>query len=143
MGEVVLVAGNGLVEGLSKCETAEMEALAPAVLVQVGRKIVVVSCQSSIFVSARLKPLVYVRGEGVLWVGYLSSLFGLFCSFLVVPVFEVLVYSRLLSGLILLEYSTQAALDLSRLSVQGLVKGRITGMVFLFERRWRHGGILK
>jgi hypothetical protein len=41
VGEVVLVAGNGLREGLAVCEAAEMERLAPAVLVQVGGEVVV------------------------------------------------------------------------------------------------------
>jgi hypothetical protein len=37
----VFVAGNRLVEPLAICETAEVEGLAPAILVQVGSKIVV------------------------------------------------------------------------------------------------------
>lgn len=40
-GQVVLVAGNGLVERLSVRVAAEVEGLAPAVLVKVGREIVV------------------------------------------------------------------------------------------------------
>lgn len=39
--EVVLVAGNGLVERLANREAAEMEGLAPAILVDVGGKVVV------------------------------------------------------------------------------------------------------
>ena len=41
VGEVVLVAGNGLVERLARGEAAEVEGLAPAILVQVGRQVVV------------------------------------------------------------------------------------------------------
>lgn len=41
VGEVVLVTGNGLVEGLADGEAAEVEGLAPAVLVQVGGEVVV------------------------------------------------------------------------------------------------------
>jgi hypothetical protein len=37
----VFVTGDGLVEGLAVCEAAEVEGLAPAILVQVGSKIVV------------------------------------------------------------------------------------------------------
>ena len=43
VGQVVLVAGNGLVEGLAECITAKVETLAPTVLVQVGCKVIVVS----------------------------------------------------------------------------------------------------
>jgi hypothetical protein len=55
--EVVLVASNGLVEGLAVCITAEVEALAPAVLVQISRQVVVVSCEGRIFISALLKGI--------------------------------------------------------------------------------------
>ncbi len=41
VGEVVLVTGNGLVEWLAGRKAAEVERLAPAVLVEVGRKVVV------------------------------------------------------------------------------------------------------
>lgn len=41
VGEIVLVTGNGLTERLVICEAAEVEALAPAILVQVGGEIVV------------------------------------------------------------------------------------------------------
>ena len=40
-GEVVLVAGNGLVEGLAVGKAAEVEGLAPAVFVEVGSEVVV------------------------------------------------------------------------------------------------------
>jgi hypothetical protein len=39
--QVVFVTGNGLVEGFAVRETAEMEALAPAILVDVGSEVVV------------------------------------------------------------------------------------------------------
>jgi len=48
------VAGNGLVEGLAVGIAAEVEALAPAVLVQVGCKVVVVSCEGCVLVSSLL-----------------------------------------------------------------------------------------
>jgi hypothetical protein len=48
------MAGNGLVERLAIRIAAEMEGLAPTVLVEVGRKVVVVSCQGSVFVSSFL-----------------------------------------------------------------------------------------
>lgn len=41
MGDIVFVAGDGSVERLSVGEAAEVEALAPAVLVEVGSKVVV------------------------------------------------------------------------------------------------------
>lgn len=40
-GQVVLVTGNGSREGLSVCESAKMEGLAPRVFVQVRGKVVV------------------------------------------------------------------------------------------------------
>jgi hypothetical protein len=40
-GEVVFVTRNGLVERFCVCETAEMERLSPAVLVEIGPKVVV------------------------------------------------------------------------------------------------------
>jgi hypothetical protein len=52
VGEVVLVAGNGLFEGLA--ETAEVERLTPAVLVKVGGQVVVVTGQGSVFSSSGL-----------------------------------------------------------------------------------------
>jgi hypothetical protein len=55
--KVVLVASNGLVEGLAVRIAAEVEALAPAVLVQIGRQVVVVSCEGGIFVSSLLEGI--------------------------------------------------------------------------------------
>jgi hypothetical protein len=40
-GEVVLVAGDGLVEGLAVGKAAEVEGLAPAVFVEVGSEVIV------------------------------------------------------------------------------------------------------
>jgi hypothetical protein len=54
VGEVVLVAGNGLFERLAVGETAEVERLAPAVLVKVGGQVVVVTGQGSVFSSSGL-----------------------------------------------------------------------------------------
>lgn len=45
-GEVVLVAGNGLVEGFTVCVAAEVEGLSPSVLVDVGGEVVVAKRQS-------------------------------------------------------------------------------------------------
>jgi hypothetical protein len=52
--KVVLVARNGLVEGLAECIATEVETLTPAVLVEVGCEVVVVPCKSRIFVSSCL-----------------------------------------------------------------------------------------
>lgn len=43
VGEVVLVAGDSLVERLALGEAAEVERLAPAILVDVGGKVIVTS----------------------------------------------------------------------------------------------------
>lgn len=40
-GEVVFVSGNGLVEGLPVCESAEVERLAPSVFVEISSQVVV------------------------------------------------------------------------------------------------------
>jgi hypothetical protein len=53
--EVVLVAGDGLVKRLAVSIAAEVEALAPAVLVQISCEVVVVSCEGGVFVSALLE----------------------------------------------------------------------------------------
>lgn len=54
MGQIVLVAGNGLVKALAVGITAEVEALAPTVLVQVGGQVVVVPGEGGVFVSSFL-----------------------------------------------------------------------------------------
>jgi len=48
--KVVLVASDGLIEGLARGVAAEVEALAPAILVQVGGEVVVaeVKCVSNV-----------------------------------------------------------------------------------------------
>ena len=46
--EVVLVAGNGLVERLAVGEAAEVEGLAPSILVEVGREVVVATGSVSV-----------------------------------------------------------------------------------------------
>lgn len=48
VGQVVLVTGNCLVKGLAVGESAEVERLAPAILVQIRRQVVVVSRESGI-----------------------------------------------------------------------------------------------
>jgi hypothetical protein len=48
VSKVVLVASNGLVEVLALVESAEMERLAPSVLVEISGKVVVVSRQGGV-----------------------------------------------------------------------------------------------
>ena len=55
MGKVVLMTGNGLVEGLAVGVTGEVEGLAPAVLVQIGGQVVVVPGEGGIFVTSFLR----------------------------------------------------------------------------------------
>lgn len=55
--EVVFMAGNGLVEGLADREAAEMEGLAPTVLVDVGSKVVVTVTRGGTLVEALIDPL--------------------------------------------------------------------------------------
>ena len=57
VSQVVLVASNGLVERLAIGETAEVEALAPAVLIEIGSKVVVVSGQGGVFSSSGLERI--------------------------------------------------------------------------------------
>lgn len=54
VGEVVFVTGNSLSERLAICETAEVEGLAPTVLVKVGSQVVVVAGQGSVLGSSGL-----------------------------------------------------------------------------------------
>ncbi len=54
VGKVVLVAGDSLVEGLAVGETAEVEGLAPAVLVEIRREVVVLPGQSGVLSLASL-----------------------------------------------------------------------------------------
>jgi hypothetical protein len=42
-GQVMFVAGNGLVEGFAVCEAAEVEGLSPAIFVEVGAQVIVAS----------------------------------------------------------------------------------------------------
>lgn len=51
---------------------------------------------------------------------------------------EVLVYSGLLCGLVLLEHGRHTTTRGRRLAVHGLVELGIASVVFLFERNWRH-----
>ena len=52
--EVVLMAGNGLAEALAIGKATEVETLTPAILVQIGREVVVMSCKSGILVTTSL-----------------------------------------------------------------------------------------
>jgi hypothetical protein len=63
VGEVVLVAGNGAVEGLAVGIAGEVERLSPAILVQVGRQVVVVPGQGSVLVSSFLSMSVAVTAS--------------------------------------------------------------------------------
>lgn len=52
-GQVVLVARNGLVERLADRVAAEVEALAPAILVEVGREVVVAARKTMVSIESR------------------------------------------------------------------------------------------
>lgn len=72
VSQVVLVTGNCLVKGLAVGESAEVERLAPAVLVQIRGQVVVVSRQSGILGRSRL--LIWrVRSRGLIQSIALSS----------------------------------------------------------------------
>jgi hypothetical protein len=71
--QVVLVARNGLVERLAKSIAAEVEALAPAVLVQVRRQIVVVPGKCCVLVAPRLSSLAGAAPSGGLLTLRVSS----------------------------------------------------------------------
>jgi hypothetical protein len=72
VGQVVLVAGNGLVEGLAVRIAGKVEGLAPAVLVQVGGQVVVVPGEGGIFVSSFLGRSVSVTA---IWAALRSRTF--------------------------------------------------------------------
>lgn len=54
VGEVVFVTGESLFERLAECETAEVEGLAPTVLVKVGSQVVVVAGEGCVLGSSGL-----------------------------------------------------------------------------------------
>jgi hypothetical protein len=139
VGKVVLVAGNGLVERLAICVAGKVERLSPAVLVQVGREVVVMSCEGSVFVSSFLGLLVNTVYNNATY-AYLACLLGLIARGLVVPMLEVLVYSGLLGSLVFLQHGSHATASLCRLAVHGLVELGIASMVFLFECNGSHDG---
>lgn len=62
--KVVLMTGNGLVEGLADGETAEVERLAPSELVDVGGKVVVAAIGENM--SAKMSRRLSWRSVGVL-----------------------------------------------------------------------------
>jgi 4-hydroxy-3-methylbut-2-enyl diphosphate reductase IspH len=53
--KVVFMTGNGLIERFTVSKAAKMEALAPAVLVEVGCEVIVMSGQSSILIPPSLE----------------------------------------------------------------------------------------
>lgn len=57
------MASNRLVKRLAERIAAEVKALAPAVLVQIGREVVVVSCEGCVLVSSLLVG-VSIRSTG-------------------------------------------------------------------------------
>jgi hypothetical protein len=136
VGEVVLVAGNGLVEGLAVGEAAEVERLAPAVLVQVGGEVVVLPGQGSVLGLTSLW-----RFSVSLWrcrdAGAGRTYGALLRSFvlgrLTVKVLEVLVDGGLLGIVALGEHGGHATAGLGRLSVEGLVELGITSLVLALQ----------
>jgi hypothetical protein len=58
VGKVVLMAGNGLVEGLTLGKSAEVEGLAPSVFVEIGSKVVV---------AARFKSVLGLKNTRDFW----------------------------------------------------------------------------
>ena len=63
--QVVLVAGNGLVEVFAERIAAKVETLTPAILVQIGGKVVVVPGQGRVFVPAGLQHVRNQKRAGV------------------------------------------------------------------------------
>ena len=114
--EVVLVSGGGLLEGLTLAVAAEVEALAPTVLVKVCGEVVVVSGEGSVLVTASLA------------VGL-----GLVLGSLVVPVLEVLVDSLLLCLLVLAQHVHVVVGALAGLAVEGVLELGITLEVLRLE----------
>lgn len=103
----MFVSGDGAVECLSVCEAAEVEALAPSVLVEIGCEVVVpillgknlvssytlsfehLSYQRMQVVECRGKDLLSSDG-GIVISPLLSDQLGLVFSLLVIPVLKVL-----------------------------------------------------
>jgi hypothetical protein len=115
-GQVVLVSCGGLLEGLALAVAAEVETLAPAILVQVGGKVVVVAGEGCVLVTARL-------AVGI----------GLVASGLVVPMLEVLVDGLLLSLLVLAQNVSVVVGVLAGLAVEGVLELGVTLEILRFE----------
>lgn len=64
VSKVVLMAGNGLVKGLALGESAEVERLAPAILVEIGSKVVVAVNPKSVGSPKRDIPRHGPKGHG-------------------------------------------------------------------------------
>lgn len=114
--QVLLVARDGGVEGLPVGEAAEVERLAPAVLVQVRGQVVVLPRQRRVVGAAGLAD----RGR-------------LVAGGLVIPVLEVLVYCCFLGRVVFSEERAEAALVGRRVLVEGLFE-RHAGDVRLGRR---------
>lgn len=163
VSKVVLMAGNGLVKGLALGESAEVERLAPAILVEIGSKIVVAVNPKSVDsprhgpnghgeTEARIRSLTveskwrirqygpdryvsssYLFMAGHIKASYSSLLRSLVLSTLVVPVLEVLVDSSLLSRTTLSEHGSNTTSGLGRGAVHGLVEVGIALVILALE----------
>lgn len=143
VGEVVLVAGNGLEEWLVGGEAAEVEGLAPSVLVEVGAQVVIVLGEGGVLCLAGLyHKSVYVQREYLhtaarVVATYSSDLLGLVLSRLVIPVLEVLINSDLLRSVVLVHPRRESSLLRGGLLVHGLAESLILLMV-LWLQNVRH-----
>ena len=140
VGEVVLMTGDSLMERLAVGKSTEVEALTPAILVQVGREVVVMSGKSSVLCLPRLYRFVRSMARKRTDVQiYLSDFWRFVLGVFVIPVLEVLIHGRLLGiGSLSAQNGAKATLCLSRLAMQRLVECCIAAVVLGLESVWCH-----
>lgn len=162
VGKVVLMTGNRLIKGLAVGEAAEVEGLAPAILVQIGRQVVVATrlelasvctggggecaayCLVKVAYSA-VRAYVKRRSASVtskdrfkaekVRVAYCALLGSFVLCSLVVPVLEVLIDGSLLRITAFAEHGGKTTGGLSTRTVQCLVELSIASVVLALEVR--------
>lgn len=139
--EVVFVTRNCLPERLAVRKPAEVERLSPAILVQVGREVVVAVTRDKQPSTGSSTPRALLSSEGSVFVPpRLSGCFRFYCCSFVVPVLEVLVDGQLLRLGVLLQHRHEPSALLRRLAMHRPVEGSIAYVILVFEGNGSHVG---
>lgn len=133
--KIVLVTSDGLGKGFPVCEPAEVERLAPCVLVQI-RSEVIVPVIIIVWLTTEDSPdsddqwMNYsLSGQaGIVGCPSLSDLVRLFFG-LLAPMLKVFVDGCAVSGVVLAHHGADAALGSGRAPVQHLVEGMLLSLL--------------